>query len=67
MGIDMNQKERVNILLWDMQKLIGTNFAWFEIQPLLEKRASELALACAAHSEEKEPLPEPPKEVQDNA
>lgn len=62
MGIDMNQKERVNILLLDMQKLIETNFAWFEIQPLLEKRASELAFVCAARNVENEPLPAPSKE-----
>ena len=40
--IDINQKNRVYALLQDMEALVNTNFAWHEIQPFLEKRASEL-------------------------
>ena len=40
--IDMEQKNRVFALLQDMVAMVNTNFAWHEIQPLLEKRAAEL-------------------------
>lgn len=40
--IDHEKKNRAYALVQDLTALLNTNFAWHEIQPLLEKRAAEL-------------------------
>lgn len=33
----------------DIVVLLNSNFTWHEIQPMLEKRAAELAFVCSNH------------------